>query len=240
MANEELPKLAQEQFDENKDKILQLIGSEGRKICDYDRREFISENSILNVGLADFVPSRIEHRDSDKHTDLKQFILSAEYSIRIVSVSLSDAIQNHDLINLLKQIMERKKEVTVNISLLNYEKDALLEVMYPILNLSSKDMLASQIQESLKKLKDLVCNRSLKKRVCIKLHNTIPFGTTIILDEGHESGKLIIETKPYKMAKDASFSFELLNKETPELFNNIVSGFLSLDDDSNKFNSKNV
>lgn len=138
-ANEELPKLACEEYEEEKNKILALLGTEGRKTCDYNREHFISEKSILNIGLADFVSSRPDHRNSDKYADLKSFILTAKESIRLVGVSLSDAIQHHQLISVLEKSLKENKGLKIHISLLNYEREDLVNVMSSILGITEKD-----------------------------------------------------------------------------------------------------
>lgn len=71
--------------------------------------------------------------------------------------------------------------------------------------------LVSRIQSSVKSLLNLAIQN--KQRVSLYLHNTIPFGTIIAIDEDLTEGSLIVETKPYKLHSASSFSYKLLNAE---------------------------
>ena len=41
-----------------------------------------------------------------------------------------------------------------------------------------------------------------QKRFSIKVHNTLPFGSAIILDGDLENGRIQIETKPYNVENE--------------------------------------
>lgn len=93
--------------------------------------------------------------------------------------------------------------------------------MAPILNMEESE-LVSRIQSSVKSLLNLAIQN--KQRVSLYLHNTIPFGTIIAIDEDLTEGSLIVETKPYKLHSASSFSYKLLNAENSILYKNIIEG----------------
>lgn len=60
-----------------------------------------------------------------------------------------------------------------------------------------------------------------------KMHNTLPFGSAIILDGNLESGRIQIETKPYKVGMRKSFAFEIIN-DGNSFYDTIKSSYYEL------------
>lgn len=228
-AKETLPSLAHDIFDKNKKQLLNLLGYEGRSSCKLNRSNYIKEESILSSGLADFIPSRNFYRNSDKETNLNSYLQKAQKTIRIISVSLMNAISYHGLADNLERIIKNKNSIEITISLLDFEKDYLLEVMAPVLN-KTKNELKTEISNSIQKLSRM---KSFSK-ITLLLHNTIPFGTIIMLDEDTKNGSVIVETRPYGANDVNSFSYKLLNSEESVLFNNILDGCKKIDAQSRK------
>lgn len=151
-----------------------------------------------------------------------------------MSVSLSDGIHYHGMSNTLLELL-KKKDLTISISLLDFRNDNLIKVMAPILNMEESE-LVSRIQSSVKSLLNLAIQN--KQRVSLYLHNTIPFGTIIAIDEDLAEGSLIVETKPYKLHSASSFSYKLLNAENSILYKNIIEGCKNIEKDSTKVTKK--
>lgn len=228
-AIKELPLSAEKSFDSNKKQLVKLLGGEGRTACKLRRGNYICEASILKVGLADFVPTRSHYRETDKETKISDYLKNAKKSIRIMSVSLSDGLNYHGINNILEEILKKNTTLTITISLLNLSNENIVKVMAPILDIEEQD-LKSKIQSSIKKLFSL--SVKYKKRVKILLHNTIPFGTILSIDEDCSLGSLIVETRPYKLHSATSFSYKLINTENSILFKNIIQGCKNIDQDS--------
>lgn len=176
----ELPLIADNTFRNFKDKLLELFGFEGRTPCSLKRGNFISESSLLKAGIADFIPTRNHYRESDKSTKVSEYLGTVEKSLRIVSVSLCDGINYHGLLPTLEDLLKKNKELTLTISLLNFQDEHLVHVMSPILNVK-EDELIGKIKSSVKSIFTLSCKYD--KRIRLYLHNTIPFGTIIAIDE---------------------------------------------------------
>lgn len=225
----ELPLIAEKSFTDNRKQIVKLLGGEGRTACTLKRKNFISESSILKVGLADFVPTRNHYRETDKETKISDYLKKAKDSIRIMSVSLADGLGYHGMNTDLEDILKNNKTARITISLLNFSNDNLISVMAPILGMMEDD-LKSKIEAAVRSLFSL--KNKYRKRVTILLHNTIPFGTILALDEDSLFGSLIVETRPYKLYSVDSFSFKLLNSENSILFKNIIQGCKNIDKES--------
>lgn len=234
-AVKELPTIAQNAFNEVKDKLLPLLGVEGRNACSLKRSNYISESALLKVGLADFVPTREYYRESDKDSKISEFLEKATKTLRIMSVSLADGIHYHGMCNTLEELLKRNPNLIISISLLDFRNENLIKVMAPILNIQECE-LVSKINSSVKSLYNLSYKN--KRRLNLYLHNTIPFGTIIALDEETSDGSLIVETKPYKGCSTTSFSYKLLNTENSILFKNIIEGCKNIEEDSTKVTKK--
>ena len=230
-ALEKLPTIAQNAFDTAKEKILPLLGAEGRNTCSLKRKNYITETSLLKAGLADFVPTREHYRESDKDSKAADFLKKATKTLRIMSVSLYDGICYHGMCQTLEDLLKRQPDLNITISLLNFQNENLIKVMAPILNMSEDD-LKSKVKTSVKSLCDIALKN--KQRLSLYLHNTIPFGTIIALDENTSHGSLIVETKPYNLHSTTSFSYKLLNSENSILFKNIIEGCRNIEEDSIK------
>ena len=233
-AIKELPIIAENAFNTTKEKLQTLLGGEGRNACSLKRSNYISESALLKVGLADFVPTRKHYRESDKDSTASDYLKNATKTLRIMSVSLSDGIHYHGICNTLEELL-RNPDLTIKISLLNFQNENLIKVMAPILNMSEAD-LVSKIRSSVKSLCTLAFQN--KQRVSLYLHNTIPFGTIIALDENTPEGSLIVETKPYGLHSVSSFSYKLLNAENSILFKNIIDGCINIEKNSFKVTKK--
>lgn len=219
-----LPSLAENIYRSNKDSIIALLGYEGRSRNTIKRSNFIKEEDIFNVGLVDFVPSREAYKNRKPHS-LKEYLSKATKSIKIISVSLTDAIEYHGCIKTLETIIKQTPEIKVTISLLNPENGNLLSIMAPILDLTPEDLKA-RIQRAAKKILN---NPTLSNAVDFKVHNTIPTGTYIITDEDCDGASMIIESRPFSSPSSCSFSYHVTKSENSNLFDNIMEGIHNME-----------
>lgn len=64
--------------------------------------------------------------------------------------------------------------------------------------------------------------------MAIRVHNTLPFGSAILIDHREDHGRIQIETKPYKAVLNESFAFEVAPFGTSGLYRTLVNGYESL------------
>jgi hypothetical protein len=57
--------------------------------------------------------------------------------------------------------------------------------------------------------------KDARKRLQIRVHGAVPFGSAILIDSEETGGKIQIEVKPYKMGLRNSFAYEIQNKGQP-------------------------
>lgn len=168
---------------------------------------------IEKVGLSAFYASR---EDYGKYridaSSIDRYINGAMESVCMVSITLSTGILIDDICKVFEIKLQQNKKFKVVVSLLNPYNNELYKTIMPLFKQSEKTLQENTISA----IKTLIDFRShLKedeqKRFTIKVHQTLPFGSAIILDGDTERGTIQIETKPYDVGMRKSFAFEIKN-----------------------------
>lgn len=232
-----LPAIAENLYKKYKEQLISFLGTEGRVSYEHKNSEFITQAAVLRSGLADFVPSRDSFSETDKARTLKEYLEEANESIRIIGISLNDALNYHDLENTLIKLKKNNKNLKIKLSLLDFTKPELLKVTAEMLQNKTPDLLEKEIKSTASTL--FYAFRS-DKSVEVVMHSTMSFGTTIVIDEESPTGSMIIEAKPFKAASTTSFSYKLLKCGESELFENILKGLIEMDKDSTKITKKMI
>lgn len=179
-------------------------------------KKVISEDlmeQIDKAGLSAFYVSRDDY--SKYRTDassIDRYINRATESICMVSITLATGIPVDDICRVFKIKLKQNKNFKIVVSLLNPYNNELYKTIMPLFRQPEKTLQENTISA----IKTLVDFRSLlkegeQKRFTIKVHQTLPFGSAIILDGDTENGTIQIETKPYDVGMRKSFAFEIKN-----------------------------
>ncbi len=183
---------------------------------------------VTAAGLTAFYPSR-EYYDVFRSTSgIDAYVSTATTSIVMVSVNLMTGIPFHELCEALKNKLE-ESSLTVLISLLDFRKPWLMQTMAPALDLKPMS-LGNNIVESLEKLWKMknTLPSATQERFSIRVHQSIPFGSAIMLDHASSNGRIQIETKVPRVALRKSFAFEVGPSGASGFYNMLVSGYLNL------------
>lgn len=179
-------------------------------------KKVISEDvieQIYTIGLSAFYSSRDDYSKYREHaSSIDKYINGAAESICMVSITLATGIPVDDICRVFKIKLKHNKNFRVVISLLNPYNDELYRTIMPLFKQSEKTLQENTISA----IKTLVNFRNSLKideqdRFVIKVHQTLPFGSAIILDGDTENGTIQIETKPYDVGMRKSFAFEIQN-----------------------------
>ncbi len=170
----------------------------------------------------DYAKYRIDASSIDK------YIARAKESIIMVSISLTTGLAFDDICKVIAQKLKSKEDFKVTISLLNPFMDELYVTIAPLFELEAS-ALQRRTKDSLKALYDFKSKlrKDEKDRFILKVHNTVPFGSAILLDDNLESGTIQIETKPYNVGMRKSFAFEITNNNE-EFYKTIKTSYHSL------------
>lgn len=190
----------------------------------------ILTQQIIEAGLTAFYSSRKGYAKYRTNAfTIGSYIATANHSVHIVSINLMTGMIFDDLCSILKEKIQRNKDFLAVISLLNPWKTELMLSISQALNMGP-EKLAKSIKTTLSDL--LKVKHALPKeaqdRFEIRVHDTIPFGSAIIIDGNTEKGKIQIETKAYKAPIGKSFGFEISYKSGNDLFVILRDGYLRL------------
>lgn len=191
---------------------------------------------INAVGLKAFFSSRDDYSKYRPATpSIDRYINTAKSSIDIISITLSTGMQIDDICTVIKNKLKKQRDFRVTVSLLNPFRDELYMALEPVFG-TDYSSLQNMTKDALKKLYQLKKSFSAEKqkKFAIKMHNTIPFGSAIILDGDLEKGRIQIETKPYKVGMRKSFAFEIIN-DGNSFFDTIKTSYYDLINDGNSY-----
>lgn len=171
---------------------------------------------ISKIGLSAFYSSRDDYsKYREGASSIDKYINRAKESICMVSITLATGISVDDICKVLREKLRQNSNFKIVISLLNPYNCELYKTIMPLFKQSEKTLQENTIS-ALKTLVDF--RQKLKEdeqeRFIIKVHQTLPFGSAIILDGDTESGTIQIETKPYDVGMRKSFAFEIQNNSS--------------------------
>lgn len=183
---------------------------------------------ISEAGISSFYANRDYYAILRKDAaTIDRYVETADNSIIMVSINLTTGLRYHDLCACLKNKLESKPSFATTISLLDPSRHELMDTMAPVLSTEPSE-LAESIRSSVKNL--IIFRQSLaldaQRRLEIKVHPTLPFGSAILLDHKNPNGRIQIETKPYKVGLQRSFAFEVnKRKEQNHLYDTLATSY---------------
>jgi len=226
----ELPPLAESEFIQKKDKIKELISAKKGDYGYLKRIDFVPEKLILESGVSAFYPSRDYYAKYRKDCNtIDKYINTACSSIKMISINLMTGITFTDICNVIKSKLSNSN-FQVEISLLDPSCDYLMKSIASVLSKTEKE-LSEEIYSTINKLfkfRQGIKDSSRKKRLILKVHSSLPFGSAIMIDTETSTGKIQIETKPYKAILNKSFGFEVINIGKDCLYTTLLEGYTSL------------
>ena len=164
------------------------------------------------IGLSAFYSSRDDYgKYRASASSIDKYINQAQNSICMVSITLATGIAFDDICKVFKSKL-KKANFSLTVSLLNPLKDELYQAISPLFGQSANELqnTAKSTLRNLIKLRNSL-NSKAQSRFQLRVHQTLPFGSAIILDGDFSNGTIQIETKPYGVGMRKSFAFELNN-----------------------------
>lgn len=168
---------------------------------------------INSIGLSAFFSSRDDYtKYRTNATSIDEYITKAESSIVMVSITLSTGMTFDNVCTVFKSKLENYQDFRITVSLLNPYNDNLYAAIKPQFEPTASTLQSNAINslETLVKVRNSL-DINARKRFVIKVHQTLPFGSAIILDGETKNGTIQIETKPYGFGMRQSFAFQLEN-----------------------------
>jgi hypothetical protein len=193
---------------------------------------------VAAAGLTAFYPSREFYRKYRDTATIAQYVSTANHSVVMVSINLMTGVPIEGLCEALTAKLKANKTFTVTISLIDPEKLYLMKTLAPVLN-TTPASLAHSIRASLIQLASERASLPLRARTrfLIRVHNTIPMGSAILLDHRDPSGRIQIESKVYKAAPLKSFAFEVMQTGVDGFYETLATGYDDLVKDGRDWTS---
>ena len=191
-------------------KIRNVINNKSviKKVISQDVME-----QIDTIGLSAFYASRDDYNKyREDASSIDRYINRATESICMVSITLATGIPVDDICQVFATKLKQNKKFKVTVSLLNPYNSELYKTIMPLFKQDERTL-----QENTKSAIKILVNfrdsleMGEQERFIIKVHQTLPFGSAIILDGDTDNGTIQIETKPYDVGMRKSFAFEIEN-----------------------------
>ena len=218
--------------------IRRLIDKYGARKPDHSIVPHDVLQQVSEAGLTALFQSRDYYGKYRKDaSSIDKYVSSAQETLHMVSINLMTGLPFDGLCDVLRTKLNKKNSYfSVVISLLNPWNMDLMKALSPVLNVEPRK-LSESILDTLKKLSKLRGKLSSKVRAkfSIRIHNTIPFGSAIMLDVFSGKGRIQIETKPYKAPLRKSIAFEVTDSGDNEIFSSLKDGYIQLIEDAQDY-----
>lgn len=181
---------------------------------------------ISVAGLSAFYPSRDYYAKYRDVANIDQYVSTATRSVVMVSINLMTGIPIAGVCGALITKLTTNPKFTAVVSLLNPELPHLMASLAPVLSQTPAE-LAHSIRQSLNKLNDAKIQLRPKdcSRFSIRVHDTIPMGSAILLDHKEPFGRIQIESKVYKAPPRMSFAFEVVRTGNGGFYETLAKGY---------------
>lgn len=195
--------------------------------------------TLNEAGITSIIPSRRYYRASRRKASISEYISQAKHSLIITGISLTTGLPFEDLGEKFKELIKRNANITI--SLVNPNLISCIDSICSSLN-KDRGVLVNEISSALIELWGLreSLGKEDKKRLHLKVHNTVPFASAILIDVNvaNYSGTIQLETKSYKAPFDKSWAIELREKKGSKnvLYRTMKKSWLKLISDAEDFN----
>lgn len=231
----QLPQYAEEAYKEYRAEVMAIP-----KLSDFftaghhDERTLASSEMIQVSGLSRIIPKRKYYGQfRDGGGNIEDYLRTARQSIKMISINMITGLTFEDIKRVFEEKLRAIDNFQITISLINPDRDDLMRVVSASISddyATSAENLSVQIQATIERLR--IFRDSLAKREAsrfdLRVHNTFPFASAIMLDSETSRGKIQLETKPYKATLTDSFAFELVNVGPDGLFTTLRKAYNDL------------
>ena len=240
----DMPGYAEDEYQKSRDVFLELRAISKQRQGEYNQQHSLADSEMIYTsGLSRVIPKRRFYRKfRNEAGDIETYLRSASSSIQMVSINMVTGVHFEDVLRVFREKLEDSPSFTVRVSLVNPDYDDLMSVVSGAISneyATSGSDLAKQVRATLSGLTGFrdSLSQSQAKRFDLRVHDTLPFASAIMLDAENEAGRIQLETKPYRSPLADSFAFELVDTGEDSLFRTLRAAYSRLIDDAKPVDS---
>lgn len=183
-------------------------------------------------GFTNFFASRADY--VRYRGDLIDYLSLAKTSVRVAGYWFAHGTEMAGLADAIADLVRPPKNLQITIAVID-PNACYLDELARYLDMEP-DEVRSRVQMSLKRLWAArgLLSKPEQERFALKVYDTIPIASVIMVDPEEPDGRLQIDLKPYKVPRSQSFAFEL-SGPNGDLYVRCRNSWMRLLDESPKF-----
>lgn len=172
------------------------------------RKELNIAKRMYAAGLSNFFASRGDYARYRNAPRLIDYLDKASSRILISAYWMAQGAEMEGVVDGLEALIREPRRISITIVVID-PTASYVDALAQHLNVG-QEYLVSRARGTLFTLHELYgrLSESEKERLVIRVHRTVPMASLIALDPDLPSGRLQIDIKPYKVARQSSVSFE--------------------------------
>jgi hypothetical protein len=182
-----------------------------RIILSNRRQKRMFFDRLIEHGVNNFYFSRSDFRKYRDGDTLEAYLQNAKRTVKIIALWLAESIEMEGLISGLEKILQKDDFRIMKIAVINPDS----EIVGPLSRLL--DIPEGDVKSKIRKSIESLCNlkkrlkTSVTERLQVRVYDTLPIASVIMLDDGEENGRIQFDFKIYRTPRVKSFGFELRN-----------------------------
>jgi hypothetical protein len=209
-----LPALAELEFDRLCPDITRLIADEATPAA--PSVTWKVPNTVLEAVAAERISGLFPSRDyysshREGRGSIDNYIDLAQTSLTMASITLTTGISMDDVLRKFGElVLTRDPPVAICVSLLDPTRRYLMQSVAPVLD-NTPTQLAERIRDSLDRIQAFRASlpEAHRDQFSLRVHRAIPNASAIMVDHRLPTGRIQLETKPYKVGMRSSFGLEV-------------------------------
>jgi uncharacterized protein len=230
-----LPGIAETEYEDHRRDLVQWLSSPRRSATPAEPPlDPMLEAGVREAGISRFIPARrfySQYRGG--HDSISAYISDARQTLTMVSINLATGAAMEQIERAFAALLERENRVRIRVSLLDYDREALMESIASVLNMRTQTI-TQRISDAMGSLLEFRHGLEPEPREQFELylHRTIPSASAILIDANSPQGTIQLETKPYKAPLTQSWAVEVTAGS--DFFETLRSGYHDLISDGDE------
>lgn len=186
---------------------------------------------LYALGVVNVFGSRSDYQKYRGTSTLIDYFRLAGASVEMVGYWISYGVETQGLAEEVCTLLSDRPQLTVTLAIID-PNSAHLESLAKHLNRSSAEV-RERITSSLVKLTSVRTKQdeSIRSRYHIKVYDSLPVASVVMLDRTQDNGRVQVDIKPYHAAQHNSFTVEF-TKSSSSLYQHLVDAWGELLEDA--------